>query len=85
MRQPKSLLFTLILLSSILFPTSVMADGWNALVGKTLVLYRFGALEDGWMPGRNAFTNPAKEKPVEQFVLTDAHHMQWTYSDPSSE
>lgn len=80
MRQPKALLLTLALLLTTLFPPTAMAHGWNALVGKTLVLYRFGALEDGWVPERNVFTNPAKEKPVEQFVLTDAHHMQWKYS-----
>ncbi len=80
MRQPKTLLFTLILLLAVLFPIQAMAHGWNTLVGKTLVLYRFGALEDGWVPGQNVLTNPAKDRPVEQFVLTDASHLLWKYS-----
>lgn len=53
---------------------------WNQLIGKDLVLYRYGALKDGYFGQWYQFTNPAKDKPVEQFVLKDASHFVWQYS-----
>lgn len=76
--------------------------GWEQLIGKTLVLSRYGILARGnhgqWhsyglmensdinimdnvcFGQQYTFTNPAKDKPVEQFVLKDATHFVWQYS-----
>lgn len=45
---------------------------WDQLIGKEMVLYRYGDLKDGYIGQWYQFTNPAKDKPVEQFVLKDA-------------
>ena len=52
---------------------------WSELIGKPLVLYRYGRLQDGIFT-EFAFTNPAGPTPVETLVLTDSTHFDWKYS-----
>lgn len=54
--------------------------GWEQLIGKKLVLYRYGSLKDGYFGLWYRFTNPAKDKPVEEFLLKDSTHFAWRYS-----
>lgn len=78
-KRMRRLVFLFVLLASS-FLSAFAAQNWNSLIGKTMVLYRFGQWNNGWVAGKSVFTNPAKEKPVEQFVLTDASHLEWKYS-----
>ncbi len=52
---------------------------WSELIGKELVLYRYGRMKDGIFTDY-VFTNPAGQSPVEQLVLTDSTHFEWKYS-----
>ena len=52
---------------------------WEQLIGKQMILARYGGLEDGFFKWYR-HTNPAKDKPVEQFMLTDKEHFVWQYS-----
>lgn len=54
---------------------------WQQLIGKVLILSRFGILENGCFGQKYVFTNPAKDKPVEQLVLKDATHFTWQYAN----
>lgn len=74
----KFLFFSLILL---VLPLHLHAQTceWSELIGKKLVLYRYGRLMDGIFTDY-AFTNPAGAQPVEQLQLTDSTHFEWKYS-----
>lgn len=52
---------------------------WSELIGKDLVLYRYGRLKDGIFTDYR-FTNPAGARPVETLTLTDSTHFEWKYS-----
>ena len=52
---------------------------WSELIGKDLVLYRYGRLKDGIFTDYR-FTNPAGAEPVETLTLTDSTHFEWKYS-----
>ena len=52
---------------------------WSELIGKDLVLYRYGRLIDGVFTDY-VFTNPAGVTPMETLVLTDSTHFDWKYS-----
>ena len=65
----------------LMLPFSIAAQtcDWSELIGKKMVLYRYGRLQDGIFT-EYVFTNPAGEKPVEQFVLVDSTHFEWKYA-----
>jgi hypothetical protein len=52
---------------------------WSELIGKNLVLYRYGRLMDGIFTDYR-FTNPAGPQPMETLTLTDSTHFEWKYS-----
>jgi len=74
----KSFLSSLFLLILPFVLTAQTCD-WSNLIGKKVVLYRWGLLEDGWFR-ESRFTNPAGEMPMEQFTLRDSTHFEWRYA-----
>lgn len=73
---------TLILVVAFLaFALSAVAErsGWSQLIGKTLVLYRYGMMQGRWFEKSN-YPNPAGKAPMEQMVLVDSTHLSWKYS-----
>ena len=71
--------FVIGLLLAVSFSLSASATDWSELIGKTLVLYRFGEFQNSWF-SRFIATNPAGARPVEQLVLTDSTHLEWKYA-----
>lgn len=68
---------TLILVVAFLaFALSAVAErsGWSQLIGKTLVLYRYGMMQGRWFEKSN-YPNPAGKAPMEQMVLVDSTHL----------
>lgn len=65
----------------LMLPFSVASQTceWSELIGKDLILYRYGRLKDGVFTIYR-FTNPAGEQPVETLTLTDSTHFEWKYS-----
>lgn len=61
------------------FGAAAKGNDWNRLIGKTLVLYRYGTMKDGWFE-KSFYPNPAGESPMEQIVLSDSTHLFWQYS-----
>ena len=69
----------IIALLAVTFSMSASATDWSELIGKELVLYRWGEFQDNWFSWIR-ITNPAGERPVERMVLTDDTHLEWKYS-----
>ena len=71
----------LLLLYLLMLPFQVASQTceWSELIGKDLVLYRYGRLKDGIFTDYR-FTNPAGAEPVETLTLTDSTHFEWKYS-----
>lgn len=69
----------IIALLAVTFSLNASATDWSELIGKELVLYRWGEFKDNWFLWIRT-TNPAGERPVERMVLTDATHLEWKYS-----
>jgi len=67
------------LMLAVSFSMTASATDWSELIGKELVLYRWGELRDNCFSWIRT-TNPAGERPVERMVLTDATHLVWKYS-----
>ena len=67
------------LMLAVSFSMTASATDWSELIGKELVLYRWGELRDNCFSWIRT-TNPAGERPVERLVLTDATHLVWKYS-----
>ena len=74
----KRILTILALLSAVAFQVNAQTYDWSDLIGKKLVLSRWGRFVDGIFLDYR-FTNPAGEKPVEQlmahpdFSVADLH------------
>lgn len=68
-----------ILMFTLALGTAAKGNDWKELVGKTLVLYRYGVMKDGWFEN-SFYPNPAGKEPMEQIVLTDTTHLKWQYS-----
>lgn len=71
----------LLLLCLLILPFQVASQTceWSELIGKDLVLYRYGRLKDGIFTDYR-FTNPAGAESVETLTLTDSTHFEWKYS-----
>ena len=65
-----------ILMFTLALGTAAKGNDWKELVGKTLVLYRYGVMKDGWFEN-SFYPNPAGKEPMEQIVLTDTTHLKW--------
>lgn len=74
----KIILLSLFLLTLPFSVTSQTCE-WSELIGKDLVLYRYGRLKDGIFTDYR-FTNPAGEQPMETLTLPDSTHFEWKYS-----
>ena len=68
----------LLLLYLLMLPFQVASQTceWSELIGKDLVLYRYGRMKDGIFTDYR-FTNPAGAEPVETLTLTDSTHFEW--------
>jgi hypothetical protein len=75
----KRILTILALMSAVAFQMNAQTYDWSDLIGKKLVLSRWGRFVDGIFLDYR-FTNPAGEKPVEQLMLTDSTHFEWKYA-----
>lgn len=75
----KRLLTILALICAVTFQMNAQTCDWSELIGKKLVLSRWGHMMDGFFLEYN-FTNTFGEKPMEQLVLTDSTHFEWKYS-----
>lgn len=67
------------LMCALTFQVNAQTCNWNELIGKKLVLSRWGNMMDGFFLDY-FFTNTYGEKPMEQLVLTDSTHFEWKYS-----
>lgn len=68
-----------VMLFTMIFQVSAQTCEWSELIGKKLVLSRWGNFKDDIFLDYR-FTNPAGSKPMEQLVLTDSTHFEWKYA-----
>ena len=74
----KNFLLTIYLLTLSL-TLGAQSCNWSELIGKQVVLFRYGLLEDGWFR-ESRIVSPIEEMPMEQLVLTDSTHFEWKYA-----
>ena len=75
----KKIMTIVALMCTMTFQVNAQTCDWSELIGKKLVLSRWGSMMDGFFLDYN-FTNTFGEKPMEQLVLTDSTHFEWKYS-----
>ena len=69
----------IIALLAVTFSMSASATDWSELIGKELVLYRWGKTQDRWFSEIHP-TNSVGKEPVERIILSDSTHVKWKYT-----
>ena len=72
-----------IALLAVTFSMSASATDWSELIGKELVLYRWGKTQDRWFSEIHP-TNSVGKDPVERIILSDSTHVKWKYTQQGS-
>ena len=75
----KSKLQFIIVTLSLVFSLTAHATDWSELIGKELVLDRWGNVRDGWFSDYHPM-NTMGADPVERIILKDAAHVVWNYT-----
>jgi hypothetical protein len=75
----KSKLQFIIVTLSLVFSLTANATDWKDLIGKELVLDRWGNVRDGWFSDYHPM-NTMGADPVERIILKDAAHVVWNYT-----
>lgn len=75
----KSKLQFIIVTLSLVFSLTAHATDWKDLIGKELVLDRWGNVRDGWFSDYHPM-NTMGADPVERIILKDAAHVVWNYT-----
>ncbi len=75
----KSKLQFIIVTLSLVFSLTAHATDWKDLIGKELVLDRWGNVRDGWFSDYHPM-NTMGADPVERIILKDAAHFVWNYT-----
>ena len=75
----KSKLQFIIVTLSLVFSLTAHATDWKDLIGKELVLDRWGNVRDGWFSDYHPM-NTMGADPVERIILKDATHVVWNYT-----
>lgn len=75
----KSKLQFIIVTLSLVFSLTAHATDWKDLIGKELVLDRWGNVRDGWFSDYHPM-NTMGAAPVERIILKDAAHVVWNYT-----
>lgn len=71
------------LLLALSFSLTASATDWSELIGKQLVLYRWGKMQDRCFSDYYP-TNTMGKEPIERIILSDATHVEWNYSQQGS-
>ncbi len=77
----KKILISIMLAVS--FSMTASATDWSELIGKQLVLYRWGKIQDRWFSEYHPINTMGKE-PIENIVLSDATHVEWNNTQQGS-
>lgn len=75
----RSKLQFIIVTLSLVFSLTAHATDWKDLIGKELVLDRWGNVRDGWFSDYHPM-NTMGADPVERIILKDAAHVVWNYT-----
>jgi len=75
----KRVFLCLVLLLTLSLNVTAQSCDWNELIGKKLVLYRYGRMMDGVFTDYK-FTDPVGQKPMEQLTVIDDSHFEWMYT-----
>lgn len=75
----KSKLQFIIVTLILVFSVTAHATDWKDLIGKELVLDRWGNVRDGWFSDYHPM-NTMGADPVERIILKDATHVVWNYT-----
>lgn len=67
------------LMLAVSFSMTASATDWSELIGKELVLDRWGNVRDGWFSDYHPM-NTMGADPVERIILKDATHVVWNYT-----
>lgn len=67
------------LMLAVSFSMTASATDWSELIGKELVLDRWGNVRDGWFSDYHPM-NTMGADPVERIILKDAAHVVWNYT-----